>query len=462
MKPLLYLLFFLFVRFTPGYAQENLYDKDLLTKNFHKLRREALRKQMPPNTVAIFFSAPIRIKSNDVDYTYHQDPDFYYLTGLREPNSILLVFKEETQVGKSKNKEFIFVQDRDPKSELWNGRRYGKEGVEKELGFSSVFLNTEIGTLLNDFSKLKVLITNLPSGMVDILGDKAELFDMVKYISELIKYPNGNIDKETLYSILADLRQEKQTEELNLLRNAIDMTCQGIKELMKAMSPEMTEYQSQAIVEYFFKKNGSEEPGFPSIVGGGENSCILHYESNRKKLESKDLLVCDVGAEYHGYSADVTRTLPVNGKFNAEQKLIYNLVLTAQEEGIKQCKPGNNFFDPGKTASKIISKGLKELGIIKNEEDYKKYFPHGTSHYLGLDVHDIGKYEQLKIGDVITVEPGIYIPEGSDCEKKWWNIGVRLEDDILITEKGHEVLSSCVPKKIEEVEALMKEKSNFK
>jgi Xaa-Pro aminopeptidase len=227
---------------------------------------------------------------------------------------------------------------------------------------------------------------------------------------------------------------------------------------MKKLNPEMAEYQSEALVEYHFKNEGAEHAGFPSIHGSGGNSCILHYVSNRKMFEQNDLLVSDIGAEYHGYTADVTRTLPVNGKYSKEQAIIYNIVLEAQTAGIEVCVEGNSFWKPGQIANEIITKRLMELGIIKNASEVKKYFPHGTSHYLGLDVHDAGMYNSLKAMQVITVEPGIYIPEGSDCDKKWWNIGVRIEDDILITNMKPINLSGCVPRTIPEIEEIMNKK----
>lgn len=223
----------------------------------------------------------------------------------------------------------------------------------------------------------------------------------------------------------------------------------------------MKEYQSQAIVEYVFKTNGAEYPGFPTIMGAGENTCVLHYTSNRKPLEKNDLLVSDIGAEYHGYTADVTRTLPVNGMFSEEQKIIYNIVLDAQKAGIAQCKKGNKFWDPHDAATKIIAAKLVELGIIDKTYQVKEYFMHGTSHYLGLDVHDAGLFGSLQPGNIITVEPGIYIPAGSSCDKKWWNIGVRIEDDILITEGEPINLSEKAPREIAEIEQLMLEVGSF-
>jgi Xaa-Pro aminopeptidase len=454
-------LFFCLLFSPTAFPQTSQYDTDLLSPEFHKQRRKALREKLSSNSVAVFFSAPVRNRSNDVDYQYHQDPDFYYLTGHKEPNSVLLVFKEEQKIGNMRSDEFLFVQDRNPLMEQWMGRRLGKEGAREKLGFSSVMLNSEFGSALPDFKKFSTVYVGLvPKGAVEDESEKPDLVSLIEVFKTKAGYP-GNTDNLKIFRIMAALRQKKEAEEIRLLQKAIDMTCSSIKELMRALEPGMYEYQAQAIIEYGFKKEGSEYPGFPSIVGGGENSCILHYESNRKLLSGKDMLVSDVGAEYHGYSADVTRTLPVSGKFSPEQKLIYNLVLEAQQAGINECTKGKSFYAPGIAATNVIKKGLLELGIIKKESDYRKYFPHGTSHYLGLDVHDVGLYGDMQPGDVLTVEPGIYIPANSDCDPKWWNIGVRIEDDILITEDGNRNLSEAAPRKVEEIEALMNEKSFF-
>ena len=257
------------------------------------------------------------------------------------------------------------------------------------------------------------------------------------------------------------LREIKSEEELFLMRKAISITCEAQIELIKALEPKMTEFQSEAIIEYVFKTNGAEYPGFPSILGSGENSCVLHYNTNRKTMTGDNLLVSDVGAEYHGYTADVTRTIPVDGHFSKEQKIIYDIVLKAQLAGIKKCKAGNSFWDPNVAATSVVSQELQKLGIIRSPIGVRKYFMHGTSHYLGLDVHDVGTYLPLKANSVITVEPGIYIPEGSPCDKKWWNIGVRIEDDVLITKDEPEVLSDCIPKTTEAIEKLMQETSIF-
>jgi Xaa-Pro aminopeptidase len=257
------------------------------------------------------------------------------------------------------------------------------------------------------------------------------------------------------------MREIKEAEELVLIRKAVTMTCGGLNELMRALEPKMREYQAEAIVEFWFKNNGAEAVGYPSILGGGKNSCYLHYSSNRKKLEGKHLLLCDVGAEFHGYTADVTRTLPVDGNFSTEEKAIYELVLRAQDAGIAECHVGRKFWDPDKAAKAVLAQGLKELGITTRSSDLKTYYFHGTSHYMGLDVHDSGLRGFLKAGNVITVEPGIYIPEGSDCDPKWWNIGIRIEDDIVITPNGPENLSASTPRTVAEIEALMAKESLF-
>jgi len=224
---------------------------------------------------------------------------------------------------------------------------------------------------------------------------------------------------------------------------------------MKNIQPDMAEYETEAIIEYVFKKNGAEYPGFPSIQGSGENSCILHYTSNRRPLKNGGLLVSDVGAEYHAYTADVTRTIPPSGKFSKEERLIYKLVLDAQDAGIEVSRAGNTFWEPHRAALKVITDGLMKLKIIEDASEVGNYFMHGTSHYLGLDVHDAGLYMPLAPNQVITVEPGIYIAEGSNCDPKWWNIGVRIEDDILITTGEPENLSARAPRSIDEIEKLM-------
>jgi Xaa-Pro aminopeptidase len=269
----------------------------------------------------------------------------------------------------------------------------------------------------------------------------------------------SQLDVESLTSIMGSLRQIKTEEEMVLLTKAVRISAMGQREIMKAMHTDMSEMEIQGIHEYVYKKYGSEYEGYPSIVGAGNNGCVLHYIENTKMKVENDLVLMDLGAEYHGYSADVTRTIPANGKFTPEQKAIYDLVYEAQEAGIAASVVGSPFGAPDSASRAVINKGLVALGIIENENDGRKYFPHGTSHYLGLDVHDPGLYGPFEANMVITVEPGIYIPFGSDCDPKWHGIAVRIEDDILITENGPVNLSAEAPRKSEEIEALMKQPS---
>lgn len=489
---------------------------DLLSKQFHKERREALRKMMPPNSVGVFFANPIRNRANDVDYHYHQDPDFYYLTGLHEPDALLLIYSTE-QVDEKGNKynEAVFIQPKNPRMEMWTGKRMGVEGVQTRLGIEQVFENRQFFDYNLDKDRLdKIMFFNFQNDVRDDKGDSGDLYSLIAQFKEKVDYPgedalskqavyemikssDGNLnriryivnnnptlkedqvlkdflqaddeikrkkiletlpqsklDNFSLDSYLNKLREIKLPEEMSLLRKAIDISCIAQTEVMKAMHPNMSETEIQGIHEYVFKKYGSEYEGYPSIVGAGHNGCVLHYITNNKPVVGNDLVLMDLGAEYHGYTADITRTIPANGKFTPEQKLIYELVLEAQEAGIKACKPGNSFNSTHIASSKVINEGLVKLGIIKAGQTHS-YFPHGTSHYLGLDVHDRGTYNVFQPGVVITVEPGIYIPENSPCDPRWWGIAVRIEDDILITENGYEMLSDKAPRTVEEIERVM-------
>lgn len=431
---------------------------DFLDKNFHRQRRELLIKQLPANSVAVFFANPVRNRANDVDFHYHQDPDFYYLTGYREPNAVLVLFAQEKSVGGKLTHEVIFVQPRDPKQEQWNGKRLGEKGVAEQLGFNNILLNSAFADFNLEASIFTggILIEELPEDTRDNTRDKADLFSLVQQFKQKVNYPgNLKVNNTILHTILDRLREVKTPEELKLLRKAISISAVGQQEVMKALQPGMSESEIQGLHEFVYKKYGSEYEGYPSIVGAGNNACVLHYIENNKPQVGNSMVLMDVGAEYHGYTADVTRTIPATGTFTTEQKQLYQLVLEAQQAGFAQCQVGKPFAAPHQAAQQVIALGLKKLGIIKKEEDATLYFPHGTSHYLGLDVHDPGTYGPFQANTVITVEPGIYIPEGSPCNKKWWGIGIRIEDDILITETGWENLSVEAPRTIAEIEALM-------
>ncbi|WP_276165961.1 aminopeptidase P N-terminal domain-containing protein [Zobellia alginiliquefaciens] len=501
---------------------------DFLSSDFHKGRREAVRSMMPQNSVAVFFANAVRNRANDVDYVYHQDPNFYYLTGYKEPNAVLVLFSEEQQIAGTSDNEILYVQERDPRAEQWNGKRLGVEGAKGKLGFTTVFNGSAFKDVNIDFKNFdKVLFFDFENDYRDS-RDEADLYDLIQTFKTKANYPadydsskdrfysmitstdvensanvaqtlgrylsrdkelqkdelisgfvNANDDKlrseikekvtlkldannlnsSMLGEIMATLRETKSAEEMELLKKAIEISAVGQIEVMKAMHPNMSETEIQGVHEYVYKKYGAEYEGYPSIVGGGHNGCILHYIENNKMKVGNDLVLMDLGAEYHGYTADVTRTIPANGKFSKEQKLIYDIVYDAQEAGIKESVLGAPFQAPGQAASKVVTAGLMKLGIIKKEEDARIYFPHGTSHYLGLDVHDAGTYQPFQENTVITVEPGIYIPEGSDCDEKWWGIAVRIEDDILITKNGPVNLSAMAPRKAEEIQKVMKQPS---
>lgn len=435
---------------------------DRLTNQFHMDRREALRSRLPDNSCAIIFSNPERIRSGDVDFEYHQNPDFFYLTGLEESNSILLIWKENRAIEGIQTHELIFVQPSNKLQEIWTGKTIGVSGAMTELGISLAFSSEDFEMIDGCFNGLsKILYTGFPKGLVNDRKTSSDLSDLVEAFKLKSNYPSSLHDDYALGKILRSMREVKLPEEILLMKKANSISIVAHREMMKAIRPGLTEFQIQAIGEYFFKSQGAESTAYPSICGAAENACVLHYQTNQRKLNDGDLLLLDMGAEYHGYAADVTRTLPVNGKFSDTQKIIYNLVLEAQTAAINECKSGNKFNDPDRMARKILKDGLVKLGILKDTEDLGQYYPHGTSHYLGLDVHDVGTPSTLKAGMVLTVEPGLYFPEGSPCDRAYWNIGIRIEDDILITENGFENLTGSLPRETSEIEEIIKEKSIF-
>jgi len=452
-------------------AQESDMPGDFLSKAFYKERRQKLRENLPPNSVAVFFANPVRNRSNDVDYLYHQDPDFYYLTGYKEANSLLMIFKDsQVSTNGARYDEIIFVQPRDVQAELWTGRRLGDSGVKDKLGLDQAFNNAEFKRYNIDFSKFAaVLFFDFHDDIRNDPRDSADMYDLVAQFKSKVNYPEkkiatlamepqkNNLDMKGLYPIMASLRGIKTREELEMIRKAVRISCASQVEVMKAIKPGMSEREVEGIHEYVFKKYQAEDLGYPSIVGAGHNGCILHYEENYKpSISNKELILMDLGAEFHGYSADITRTIPVSGTFSNEQKQIYELVLKAQEEAMKICKPGTPFRDLHLATRDAINKGLKELGIIQNESEKHRYYPHGCCHHIGLDVHDRGGRDKLEENMVITIEPGIYIPENAACDKKWWGIGVRIEDDYVVTKDGYELLSISAPRTVKDIEAMMK------
>jgi len=493
---------------------------DYLTKEFHAGRRDALRKLMPDNSVAVVFAYPERVFSQDVNYAYHPNPDLYYFSGYKETDAVLLIFKETQHGADGDYNELFFVQKRDPLQEQWTGKRLGMEGVKSKLGFAKVFNSEEFANYSIDFKKFSsVLYDGIPDdqgnmrGLYDAFKTKAttpdidkgvlstlgmimqygnaknlpRIMDYLKPKFEQPAYKNNELlqglinkpDSVGLADMKAkfnaqfgglvkytddtkELRGVKQPEEVELVKKAVEISSIAHAEVMRAIKPGMSERELQGIFEYVHKKYGAEDEGYPPIVGAGANGCILHYEENNVTEVKNQLVLMDVGAEYHGYSADVTRTVPANGKFTEEQKAIYQLVYDAQEEVFKLCKDGVPYNQLEEKTQEILANGLMKLGIISKTEDVKTYYPHGVSHHMGLDVHDKGAYgANLKENMIITVEPGIYIPAGSKCDKKWWDIGVRIEDDVVIGKDKCTLLSIDAPRKWQDVEKMVADKSIF-
>jgi Xaa-Pro aminopeptidase len=340
----------------------------------------------------------------------------------------------------------------------------GAEGAKERLGIRMSFNGEDFRNYNIDFSKFdKIIFDRFP---VDIPNerDNADLLHLIQQFKQKAAIPEDyskdkRFDNRSYRDFTTNLREIKLPEEMDLLRKAVEISCIGQNEVMKAIRPDMSELEIQGLHEYVHKKYGAEEVGYGSIVGSGENGCTLHYEENTRTRIGSSLVLMDVGAEYHGYTADVTRTIPAGGKFSEEEKQIYQLVYDAQEAAFKLLKDGAKWSDASNAASNVIADGLLKLGIINDKKEVSKYYPHGLSHHIGLDVHDRGTYSSLKKGMVITIEPGIYIPSESNCDKKWWGIAVRIEDDALITENGYELLSQFAPRKIEDIEKMISQKS---
>ncbi|HTE25269.1 aminopeptidase P family protein [Flavitalea sp.] len=458
----IFLVFFLCGLF----AQDNDVANDYLSPSFHASRRDSARALMPANSVMVVFAFPTRNFSNDVDYVYHANPDLYYFTGYKEPHSVLFLFKEDQKSadGNTYN-ELLFIQERNVQAEQWTGKRMGVEGVKTQLKINQVFNGGEFKNHPQNFTGFTNIVMD-PLPVADPGGSKdvADLYSLVNQFrlkSGLMEEKEGNtrVQNKLYRQITGGLREIKTEEELAILRKAIEISCIGQAEVMKAIRPEMSEREVQGLHEYVHKKYGAENVGYPSIVGAGNNGCVLHYVENAKLNVGKQMLLMDVGAEYHNYTADVTRTIPANGKFTPEQKAIYEIVYQAQEECFKMCKEGTNWRDVNLKSKEIVAAGLLRLGIISKKEEAAKYYPHGLGHHIGMDVHDRSISPVLKKNMVLTIEPGIYIPENSNCDKKWWGIAVRIEDDILIREKDYELLSTAAPRKIEDIEKKIAEKS---
>ncbi len=439
----------------PLYAIAQKQDDTRITPEEYGQRRAYLVSKMEPNSIAIFKARDFSNRSNDVNYAYRQESNFLYLTGCEEPRAYLLLCPDGVKIGDAAPvKEVFFIR---PKTRSATGESLGLEGAKAQLGFETVLPGSEFLAIAKSAlagKKILYYAASIPDLVADPLMEKRTIVS--REVKGELQASFPELEIKTLYAALGEMRSLKSPAELALLQNAIDATAIAHIEAMKSCEPGMFEYELQAVIEYCFSKNGAEFAGFPSIVGSGPNSCILHYDANRRKMQNGDVVVMDIGAEYHGYCADITRTIPVNGTFSPAQRQIYEIVLGAQEEAIKLMKPGTT-TEPGVKATEVIADGLLKLGLIKDKSEVNRYYTHGLSHGIGLDVHDMGRLGgAMKPGMILTVEPGIYIPEGSPCDKKYWNIGVRIEDDVLITAEGNRVVSAAAPKSVKDIEALMK------
>lgn len=425
-------------------------------------RRQSLCKQLPINSIAILFSGTEQRKSADQYYLFQPDTDFYYLTGFAEPDAVAVLLPH------SNGNEFIlFNRPRDPERETWEGRRAGQEGACKIYGADRAFSLEELDKMLPELIMGKEAIY-YPVGRYAEFDEcmVKQMVNLRRKVRAGVPAPQQFVNIETL---LHPMRRVKDEYEISLLRKAGEISAQAHVRAMQVCKPEMFEHQIEAELLYEFRRQGCKWPAYNSIVGGGANACILHYSENNAELKSGDLLLIDAGGEYQGYAADITRTFPINGKFTDAQRVIYNLVLEAQLAAIEIIKPGLPWNSMQETIVRVITEGLVKLGLLKgivedlvSTQAYKTFYMHNSGHWLGLDTHDAGSYREqgdwikLERGNVLTVEPGIYIPAGTPgVAKDWWDIGIRIEDDVLVTENGCEILTSGVPKTVHEIEKLM-------
>lgn len=420
-------------------------------------------RRMEPNSVAILPGAREATRSHDTEYRFRQDSDFHYLTGFPEPDAIAVIAPS-----KDGERFTLFVRPRDPEKETWTGRRAGVEGAKERFGADAAFPVEEFGAKLQDLiNGARHLYYRLGNGQPELDRTVIEQLSRMRMMGRRgIHPPQAIIDPGT---VLHEMRLFKTEEEIEHMQRAADIASEAHREAMRQVRPGMNEYEVEALIEYTFRRGGASGPAYNSIVGGGANATILHYVNNDAELRDGDLLLVDAGAEYMGYASDITRTFPVNGRFTDAQREIYELVLEAQERCIEMVAPGVTLDEMHQRSVEILTAGMVRLGLLEGdpaklieEEKYKKFYMHRLGHYLGLDVHDAGRYHldgeprPVEPGMVMTVEPGLYISEDADdVPEKYRGLGVRIEDDILVTPDGHRVLTAAAPKHIPDIEQLM-------
>ena len=430
-------------------------------KEFAK-RRKKLARAIGKNSVAILSTADLSTRTNDTYYPFRSDSDFYYYTGFSEPQALMMIAP-----GRPEGEFILCVRPKDPLMETWEGFMEGLDGVIKNYDANESFDIADIDTVLIDVMRSREKIAYI-IGKNSFYDDKViKAFNALKSNQR----QGGVVPNEivSLEPIIHEMRQIKSRQEIQLMKRSARIGVEAHLRVMRECKPDVYEYQIEASIRHQFGQYGSI-PSYNSIVASGDNACTLHYVENQSKLKQGDLLLTDAGCEYQMYASDITRTIPVSGKFSKEQKAIYSIVLEAQKSAIESVKPGQTFGNMQNNSIEIITRGLRKLGILKGnlvklikDEAYKPFYMHGIGHWLGMDVHDVGSYVNEKgkskkflPGMVITVEPGIYISRKSKhVDKKWKGIGIRIEDDVLVTRSGCEVLSGKLPKEIDKIEAIM-------
>jgi len=422
---------------------------------------EEFMRRMDQKSVAIIPAAREATRSNDTQYRFRQDSDFYYLTGFEEPEAIAVIAPA------SEHKYTLFVRPRDPEQEIWVGRRAGVEGAKNEFGANESFPIAEFDEKLQDILDGAEKLYFRLGSYDDLDGAIIKKIAAMRALNRKpIHPPRTIVDPAT---IVHEMRVLKSAEEIELMQRAADIAAEAHVVAMKAVRPGMKEYEIEAIIEQIFRREGASGPSYTSIVGAGANATVLHYINNDGDLRDGDLLLVDAGAEYKGYASDITRTFPINGRFSKAQREIYDLVLATQVSCVEMVRPGVTHDEIKAHSVEMLTEGMVKLGLLKGEpaelikeEKYKQFYMHGLGHLLGIDVHDVGIYyydkqsRALEPGVVMTVEPGIYVaPDTKDIPEQYLGIGVRIEDDVLCTANGPRVLTTKVPKDADEIEALM-------
>ncbi|MDH5258014.1 MAG: Xaa-Pro aminopeptidase [Gammaproteobacteria bacterium] len=440
----------------------------------YKKRQKTLLKALGSNSAAIIPTATEKTRNRDADFPFRPDSDFRYITGFNEPESVAVFIPDGKTTGRQSNEKksqyFLFCRESDPLMEIWNGRREGIEGAKTNYQVDEVFSINELDEIL------PTLLENVERVYYSIGYDESFDKRLMEWVNSVRKKARTGIlapqEFHSLDHIIHEMRLVKSSAEIKTMRDACKISAKAHIKAMQACQPGVREHVVEAELDHTFTANGCP-PAYTSIVGSGENGCILHYTENNAVLKDGDLLLIDAGAELDCYASDITRTFPVNGKFSPEQKIVYEIVLEAQLAAIKKVKPGNHWNQPHEAAVKVLTKGLLDIGLLKGDlnkliEDqaYNKFYMHRTGHWLGMDVHDVGDYKingkwrKLEPGMVLTVEPGLYIAANTKgVAKKWWDIGIRIEDDVLVTKTGFDILSKDTPKTIAEIETVMQKVS---